>query len=134
MSRKFKVSRSVIVALLAVLVLAVGCGTSKEVNLDANDDGSQVEIEKGQTLVIALEASPTTGYTWEAVELDEHILRQVGEPEFEPQSDAVGAPGIQTIRFEAVGAGPTTLRLGYRRPWEENVEPVETFSIQVVVR
>nr|HID14920.1 hypothetical protein [Anaerolineae bacterium] len=58
----------------------------------------------------------------------------MGEPTFEPQSDLAGAPGTQTIRFEAVGTGQTTLRLVYHRPWEEDVEPEETFSIQVVVR
>lgn len=58
----------------------------------------------------------------------------MGEAGFEPESEVIGAQGIQTLRFEAVNVGKTALKLVYRRPWEEDVEPLETFSIKVVVR
>jgi inhibitor of cysteine peptidase len=132
--KKFAARGSIIAILLVVLVLAVGCTSSTEVMLDANDNDHQIELKKGQVLVIALEGNPTTGYTWEAVELEEQVLRQKGETEFKPKSDAVGASGVQTLRFEAVNAGQTDLKLIYHRPWEKDVEPLETFSVQVVVR
>jgi len=62
------------------------------------------------------------------------VLRQAGEPEFQQESDLVGAGGVQILRFEAVNAGKMTLKLIYHRPWEKDVEPMETYSIQVVVR
>jgi inhibitor of cysteine peptidase len=133
-SKKVAIRRGVIAVLLAVLVLVAGCGTSKEVKLDANDNGRQVELKKGQTLVLALESNPTTGYTWETVEPEEPVLAQKGEVEFKSESDLLGAGGVQTLRFEAVRAGQTDLKLVYHRPWEESVEPLETFSVQVTVR
>ena len=124
-----------IVLMFGLLLAALSaCGASNEVNLDAGDDGSQVELNAGQTLVVSLEGNLTTGYTWEAAELDEQVLRQVGEAEFKPDSDAIGAGGVQTLRFETVNSGQTTLKLVYHRSWEEDVEPAETFSVQVVVR
>ena len=90
--------------------------------------------QKGQILTIKLEANPTTGYSWELVESEGAILEQVGEPDFEADSDLLGAPGTQTLRFEAVEAGQMELRLVYRPAWEEGVEPVETFTVQVTVQ
>lgn len=106
-----------------------------EVELDAEDVGGVFDVEKGQFVVIALEANPTTGYTWEVEEpVDELVLRQVGDIEFEPQSELVGAGGVQTIRFEVIGEGQATIELVYRRPWETDVEPLETFSVQITSR
>jgi inhibitor of cysteine peptidase len=128
---------NILMALLAVLILAIGCGT-KEIKLDANDNGRQIELEKGQILVVTLESNPTTGYRWEVVEPQESILQQKGEAEFK-QSDPRNPPppgtgGTETFRFEAVGAGQMTLKLVYHRPWEEGVDPLETFSLQVTIR
>ncbi len=124
-----------IILMFGLLLTALSaCGPAKEVKLDAGDDGSQVELTAGQTLIVSLKGNPTTGYTWEAAELDEQVLRQVEEAEFKPESDAIGSGGVQTLRFETVNSGQTTLKLVYRRPWEEDVEPAETFSVQVVVR
>ncbi len=124
-----------IILMFGLLLAALSaCGTTNEVNLDASDDDSQVELKAGQTLVVSLEGNPTTGYTWEAAELDEQVLRQVGEAEFKPETDAIGSGGVQTLRFETVSSGQTTLKLVYHRPWEEDVEPSEIFSVQVVVR
>ena len=134
MSKKLKTRRNTVAVLLAVLVLLANCRPSREVKLDASNNGSQIEIEKGQILVITLEANPTTGYTWEMIEGEEQILQQVGEIEFQSDSKLIGAPGIQTLRLEAVNVGQITLNLVYHRPWEENVDPLETFSVQVVVR
>jgi inhibitor of cysteine peptidase len=146
--------RKVVVAvLLAALVLLVGCGgggmapaatpepgvdSAGEVVLTAEDNGSQVVLEQGQVLVVSLASNPTTGYRWEVVEVDEAILRQEGEVEF-VVSDARDPPppgtgGTETFRFVAEGSGETTLTMVYRRPWEEGVEPLETFSVQAAVQ
>ena len=122
-----------LVVILSALIFS-GCGSAKEVKLNANDNGRQVDLQKGQTLVITLESNPTTGYRWEVVEIEESILRQIGEAEFKPESEALGAGGTETFRFEAVSAGKMPLALVYHRPWEEGVEPLETFSLEVVVR
>ena len=123
--------RKTIVVLLALAVLATGCGSAKEVKLGVEDNGGQIEIEKDQALLITLESNPTTGYRWEAVEAGESVLQQIGEAEFK-MSDPRDPPppgtgGTETFRFKAIKAGQTMLKLIYHRSWEKDVEPLETF-------
>ena len=132
-------------ALIAVLILVGlllaytpregGNQASGEVQLAAADSGRTIELTTGQVVTITLEANPTTGYTWEVVEAPSgQVMRQVGEIEFESESDAIGAGGVQIIRFEVVNAGQTSLTLVYHRPWETDVEPLDAFSIKVIAR
>jgi inhibitor of cysteine peptidase len=121
--------------LMAIALTSIsGCAAQAALALEADDNGNEITLNKGQTLTIKLEANPTTGYTWEVVETEGAILRQVGDPEFEADSDLLGAPGTQTLSFEAAEAGQMELRLVYHRPWETDVEPLETFSVQVIVK
>ena len=131
-----KFSFITLLTLLAALTLATGCSPQQqEVKAGIDDNGREMQLKKGQTLVVTLEGNPTTGYSWEVAEpLDEQVLRQAGEAEFKQESDALGAGGVQVLRFEAMNAGKTTLKLVYHRPWEKDVEPLETYSIQIVVR
>lgn len=89
-------------------------------------------INEGQLFVIVLDSNPSTGYSWEVAEIDEKILRQVGKSEFRQESGLLGAPGKQILRFEAVAAGYTTLKLIYHRPWEKGVEPTRKIFIEAV--
>jgi inhibitor of cysteine peptidase len=120
--------------LLCLALLSVGCGAPEAMALSKDDNGRQIELAKGQTLTVTLEGNPSTGYGWEVSEVDATVLRQMGEIEYEPESDLVGAPSMATIQFEAVGTGQTPLELAYRRSWEEGVEPIDSFSVQVTVR
>jgi len=105
---------------------------SEEVQLTEEDNGGLAELGEDQILVISLESNPSTGYSWQVAEMNQDTLHQLGETEFEQVSPLLGAPEKQTLRFKAVGAGQSTLKLVYRRPWEKGVEPAREFSIQVV--
>jgi len=134
MDKKAYIVGGVIIAILLIVVVLMAHGPS-EVQLTAADNGSTVELESGHVLSITLDANPTTGYTWEVVEpQDGQVMRQAGEIEFEPESDAIGSGGVQIIRFECVNAGQTVLKLVYHRPWETDLEPLETFTIHVAAR
>jgi inhibitor of cysteine peptidase len=129
----FAVRISVLCFSLALLMS--GCAPSGgEVAVDLSHNGSKVELKAGDILVVSLESNPTTGYIWQISESDPALFSQQGEVEFEPESNLVGAGGIETFRFKALAAGEGALTLGYRRPWEEGVEPLEIFSITVIVR
>jgi inhibitor of cysteine peptidase len=120
-----------------LLTLTTGCGSAGEVRLTGKADVSQVELKVGQELVIELESNPTTGYSWEVDEIDPTILQQDGEAVYQDESDdaeLVGGGGTETFTFKATSTGETTLTLVYHRPWEEGVEPLETFSVEVMVR
>jgi inhibitor of cysteine peptidase len=137
-----------LLALLVAVLAVTGCGQAQgeivnadvantpapEIVVDAGANGSRVELAKGQALAISLEANPSTGYSWEVAEGDQAVLRPVGEPQFAAQSGLMGAAGMETLGFEAAGTGQTTLKLVYHRPWEKDVEPLQTFSIEVVVK
>jgi len=104
--------------------------------VDEADDGGQVELVLGQTLVVTLESNPTTGYRWELVEDAESILKQIGSAEFKPSETdetLVGAGGWEIFRFRAVRSGQMNLQLVYRRPWEGRAEPPQTFTLEVTV-
>jgi inhibitor of cysteine peptidase len=101
-----------------------------EIVLSLADDGRQAELGEGQVLVIALEANPSTGYSWQVAELDETILRLV-DVQFESTPGRIGAPTQQVLRFAGVRAGETSPQLVYRRPWESDVAPLRIFSLQV---
>jgi len=155
--RRLRIGSLILLALALALTLSSsalsdsplqGPPPPTEVNVRGEDDGARIQLSEGQILVISLESNPSTGYTWEVDHAGarvegRRILQQVGESEFRPQPAAVetarsrelphllGAPGTQILRFEAVEAGQTTLRLIYRRPWEQDVGPARTYSLHV---
>ena len=124
---------------LSVLISTIltGCGsTGDDILLDADDNGRQIALKKGQTIAISLASNPTTGYSWQVVPLDGGVLAQVGEAKFDEKArdkDVVGAGGTETLRFEAKKPGQAMIELAYRRPWEKSEKPIETFSVQVTV-
>ena len=103
------------------------------VKLTKDDAGKSVEVPQGASLQITLAANPTTGYTWQVAAGDEGILKLVGEPAYQAESDLMGAPGMMTLTFTAAAAGTTDLKLVYARPWE-SVQPAETFEVHVTVK
>ena len=127
---------SVTMVAFAILVLAAGCGSAGQVELTEADDGSQIEMGKGQTLVVTLGSNPSTGYRWERVPSEAGVLQQSGEAEFEQGSrkGLVGASGHEMLRFKAMETGATKLELVYHRPWEQEAKPEGVFSVTVVVR
>ena len=127
----------VLLLVLGVTMVLSGCQNpfvEGPIKLTEKDAGRTVEMKVGDTLQVMLEGNPTTGYDWERASGDEAVLEQLGASTFKADSDLMGSGGQVTLRFKAVAAGQTTLQLVYHRPWEEDVEPLETFSVQVVVR
>ena len=103
-----------------------------ELTLSEADNGLQIELAKSEILVLSLESNPATGYAWEVQGMDQGILLQVGEFEFESAAGLLGGSGTQTLRFVGVSKGQTPLELVYRRPWEADVAPLETYSVDVL--
>jgi inhibitor of cysteine peptidase len=99
--------------------------------LNASDNNTTINVTTGEFLVVSLEGNPTTGYTWEVEELNEQVLQQVGDIVSVPESDLMGAPSMQIATFEVVGAGDATINMVYHRPWETEVEPEDTFTLNV---
>ncbi len=99
-----------------------------------SNNNTTINLTTGRFLVITLEGNPTTGYTWEVEELNEQVLQQVGDIAFVQdyaEPGLVGVPGKQIATFEVVGAGDATIKMVYHRPWETEVEPLDTFTLNV---
>lgn len=121
-------------SLLLVASLTMACGKGGPQDLTASDAGKTVKIENGDTFQVKLDGNPTTGYSWEPENLDSSILEQQGKWDFKPESSAVGAGGVITTTFKAVGPGKTNLRLIYHRPFEQGVAPLETWEVTIQVK
>ena len=129
-----RLSRLSLIAVILFLVVSACTSGAVEHQLTAANANQTIEVKVGDTLVVELEGNPTTGFSWEAAELDQAVLEQVGEPEYIAESDLLGAPGVISLRFKAAGPGQTLLKLVYHRPWEQDLPPEETFEVTIVVQ
>jgi inhibitor of cysteine peptidase len=126
---------AVVMSFFLALAFFSGCGTN-EAQATQADNGGQITLQSGEVMTVSLDSNPTTGYSWQVLKIDNAILVQEGAPTYEQSPDSeglVGAGGAETFHFKAVGTGETSLELGYMRPWEDT-PPIETYSVQVVVR
>ncbi len=125
-----------LVTLAIMLILAAACNSPAEpVHLTAADKGGQVEVQAGAQIVISLDSNPSTGFTWEAKDLDTAMFEQIGDPTFNSSNPGlVGSGGTLTLTFKALKAGTAALTLVYHRPWETGVDPIDTFAVTVTVK
>ncbi len=122
----------------SVLLLGA-CGDSDEkhvtlMSLSENDNGRTVELQVEDKLDVVLNETPSTGLIWETESVDGTIMKQIGEPEFKPDTDAIGSGGKKTFHFEAVASGQTDLKLIHHRPLETSVPPSMTFEVTIIVK
>jgi inhibitor of cysteine peptidase len=124
---------ALVMSFFLAMALFSGCGTNG-MNLTEADNDKQITLNAGDSLTLTLESNPTTGYSWQVIEIDNGVLIQDGAPEYKSDGRNIpGAGGTEIFRFKVVENGSTSLKLGYMRPWE-SVLPIETFTIQVVVQ
>ena len=150
-----KVKISVAIALLLALISAAACtaasaGTAdktdqgvKEIAITTSDEFDQnqhlqkeVEIAKGNTLVVTLFSNGTTGFSWDenAQIADTGIIQQLKHEYIGAETNMPGAPGAEQWTFEAVNTGTTTVHLEYSRPWEGGEKGVWIFDLTVTVK
>ena len=97
------------------------------------DQGKTFTLHTGDSLVIVLDSNPSTGYSWVVKSVDNPVLSLDGEPAFKSDSSRLGASGMTTLTFTTVRSGSQALTLLYQRPFEKDVQPLKTFTIDVVV-
>ena len=120
----------------AVLAASIGgCLTPlADIYLDESANGSTVTVSVSEQIVVTLVSNASTGYQWELTQLDTAVLENTAQTYVAPAIAIPGAPGSERWEFVARAAGTTTLRLEYRRPWEDQeVDPADTFEVTVTV-
>ena len=109
--------------------------SSATVTVTGQDNGQDVDLTTGGILIVKLKSNPSTGYSW-TVSGDPSPLRleKTTYVKNSQSSKAVGAPGMQVLRFGVSSSGMATLTVVYRRSWEYNEPPAKTFRVRVNVR
>ncbi len=103
-------------SVLGIALVMAGCGASKP-----------------QTMKLALESNPTTGYSW-TVTQDPELFRIDEEyQENAHDENMVGVGGQQIYTFTPETAGTTELTFTYSRPWVESDEDATVISYTVEV-
>jgi len=108
--------RTILIAGL-VLIALVAAGAAFAMSTDepseatvytADDDGTSIVLEPGESFSVVLPGNATTGYSWQVEGIDAAIL-SAAEPVYVSDSELVGAGGVYTFTFTAAAAGETEL-------------------------
>jgi inhibitor of cysteine peptidase len=134
MKRMNKISLILLAGILLLAACAQAGAVNSTLNLTEKDAGHSFEIAKGGQVIVTLSGNITTGYTWEMAPAGNQILIQIGEADFKSSSNALGAGGEITLKFEAARTGSTQLKLIYHRPWEKAVSPIKTYEVTITVK
>lgn len=116
------------------ILTACQSAANETISIDAKNAGEVIEMKTGDMLVVALDGNITTGFNWIPAAQDPVLLEQVGDTEVTPEGEGLGAPGKIVLQFKAVAEGQTKLKLEYKRAWETDVQPENTFEVTVVVK
>lgn len=123
----------VLLLLLAMVPGLCACGPAAEEEaafysgINLRDDGAWT---------VELEANPTTGYEWTWFLEGNDILTETACDYIPEDTGGLrdGAGGICVFRFAPKAEGEAVLHFRYARPWEEDAEPAQTWSVTVSVR
>ncbi len=124
---------SVLALFLSVAILG-SCSMKPAVTVTDADNGTRVEIKKGDLLAVKLAAQLGTGFGWKVVSENKSLTLK-GEPE--QVSKDVKLPGgtdYQTFKFKAVEKGETVLKMRYVEGWKKEAKSLKEFAITVVVK
>ncbi len=98
----------------------------------AQNSGCVVSLKTGDTLIVELDANPSTGYSWTETHKGDPVLKlQKTEHRKNPAGPAVGAAGTDVWTFAGVGTGKQRLSFQYRRPWEKDAPRRRRFGIRL---
>jgi inhibitor of cysteine peptidase len=121
--------------LLSVCVCCVSCKrTSLTINADKSYDDRSINLHVGDGVKLSLAENPTTGYRWEFVTNPEPYCVVVSDAYVADAGGAIGSGGAHEWTFRAVSQGTGTVSLAYRRPWEKDTPPAQTFKLTMVVK
>ncbi|MDO9212776.1 MAG: protease inhibitor I42 family protein [Methylococcales bacterium] len=102
--------------------------------LNENDADKTIDLHVDDELDLMLPAKPsTTGYVWELIAFDTAVLVQDGTC-FIASDKAIGAGGIDIIKFHTIATGKSEVKLICHKPFECGVPPLKTFTVTIISR
>lgn len=106
---------------------------ASEIELSKEDSGKQVTLHPGDGVTIRLRTNPTTGYDWIIDHLDPSILLEETHS-YQVMTDTMGSPSDLVLHYKTVGCGTTRITLHYKRRWEKDILPIDTFTLDLEVK
>lgn len=83
---------------------------------------------------VTLDSNPTTGYEWQVSSISNPTVAEFVSGEYiPPESELLGAGGVQVMTFNALQGGSTTIEFEYIRPGETGVQPTSVYVVEVTV-
>ena len=113
------------------MMIAMSCINQEPYTI--NDSGKSITLSNFSEFEVQLNANASTGYQWQIMTYDSTVIKQVGEPIYEPKDDRIGSSTNVTYKFQAIADGSTILVMEYRRPWETDKPASKVFEMQVAV-
>lgn len=129
----------------AFLFLSVPAALAANKVVTEADNGSEVHLKVGETLIVRLRSNPSTGYMWYVTAKSTPLVKLVRQMEINNTGPAVrpgtgapalprlGRPVVQVFEFVAVRAGQGVLQLHYVRSWEKAAPDEERFELRVAI-
>jgi len=133
-----KTTKKIVLISLTALIFTLcfsGCSAAGK-TLTEKNNGDSLNLKINDVVEIRLESNPTTGYSWILSDKIDNTIVSITGPEFiqsKKDKELVGAGGYEIFTFKAISKGKTSIILNYERPWEEEVDPLETFKITISV-
>jgi inhibitor of cysteine peptidase len=121
------------VLMLVVVVITSDPLVGTSMKLNENDTGKTVEMLVGDELEVILPGNPATGYAWELISLDSNVIRP-DKAEYFAINKAVGTGGVEVVKFRAIAAGKSDVKLIFHRSFEVNVPPLKTFEVTINIK
>jgi inhibitor of cysteine peptidase len=113
---------------------AAGPAQGKVVTATDRDNNETIHLNVGDKLVVRLASNPSTNYSWKVGQINQQLLRLIGEPKFAAStSGLMGAPGTEVFEFEARAAGGEALALLYQNPTLRGTQAANTFRLRVII-
>ncbi len=139
---KFKVP-IICMMLLAVSLFSSCFSSAIIINIDVSCDefenkssnlGNEFEIEVNDKIRANMCANPSTGFTWDYKIDDEEGAIKLEKHEYqEPDSELVGASGVDVWLFKAVKEGTAVITMEYSQDWEGGMKAERTYVLDITV-
>lgn len=128
---------TILVAMILAIVAGGNIGVAQTstatVTVAERQNGSTIELSKGQTLVIRLSAQLGTGFSW-AIQKTDGVAMELVKSDTEGGTGMPGAAETQVFVLKPAKTGTAKIELAYRQPWMRDTPPAKTFNLQVIVR
>lgn len=104
-----------------------------EIQVSRGDNGTTIQARAGDTIVVRLPESPTTGYRWAIAQSDGMTLALRTACFEQAAGGGIGGGGTRVFRFEALTAGTADVRMKLWREWEGDRSILDRFHLAVQI-